>query len=358
MLLSGCGTTDSFRIGCLTPLTGESANYGKSTKQGIDLAVSELNAEKYLPKPLAVIYEDDRMTSKDGVSGMKKLTSIDKVPVILGPFGSNVVLDCAPIANATHTVIISASATADQIATAGDYVFRIAPPNSKQGSDVAVFCKNKLGAKTAAVLFQTNDYGTTLRDAFTKRFASLGGKILAAEGAQDGASDFRAQLSRIKSVAPDVVFFPLHYKESALMLKQAKELGLHSQFISADGAFTEDLLKIAGDSAEGTFYSTMALGYGVSDPLIAEFTASFKKAYHQEPDVYSAYYYEVTHIVAQAIRESGYDSDKIKQYLYSMNGAKAYKGITGVTSFDHNGEVDKPFYIYRVTGGHFVLASE
>lgn len=347
---------DAIRIGCSTPLTGEGANYGRSTKEGIDLAVAEINETNYLGQPFEVIFEDDKMQPRDGVNAVRKLADVDKVPVILGPFGSSIVLACAPIANKTKTVIISASATADSIAQAGDYVFRITPPNSKQGSDIADFCITKLQAKNASILYQNNDYGITLRDAFIKQFEVKGGKISNQEAANLGDTDFRAQLSKIKETKSDVIFFPLHYKEAAIMLKQAKELGVKSRFISADGAMTDDLLKIAGAAADGTYYSTLALGFGVSDNMIDDFTEKFKKKYNgKEPDIYAAYYYEVTKLIAQAIKEAGYNADKIKNYLYSIHGQKCYKGITGITSFDKNGEVNKAFYVYEVIDGKFEI---
>ena len=362
LLLSGiygCGKKEDgvVRIGCSAPLTGECANYGRSTKEGVDLAVAEINKTNYLNKPFEVIFEDDMMQPKGGVNAIRKLADVDKVPVILGPFGSSIVLASAPIANKTKTIIISASATADSIADAGDYVFRITPPNSKQGKDVADFCITKLQAKTAAIIYQNNDYGITLRDAFKKGFEANGGKVSNLEAANGGDSDFRAQLSKIKATQPDVIFFPQHYKEAALMLKQAKELGIKAKFISADGAMTEDLLKIAGNAAEGTYYSTLALGYGVSDSMIDDFNEKFKETYDgREPDIYAAYYYEVTKLIAQAIKEVGCDADKIKEYLYATNGPKSYKGITGITSFDKKGEVDKPFYIYQAKDGKFVIS--
>src|SRR5438477_1085452 len=105
--LCGCGPKDeaTIRIGCLTPLTGEGATYGRSTKQGVEFAVQEINKSAYLAKPLEVIFEDDRIDPKVGVNAIQKLINVDHVPVIIGPFGSSVVLACAPIANQKETVI-------------------------------------------------------------------------------------------------------------------------------------------------------------------------------------------------------------------------------------------------------------
>jgi len=129
-----------FKIGVLTPLTGGEANYGRSTKRGIDLAIDEINARQGAGRiQFRAIYEDDQMNPTVATSAIQKLISADKVPVILGPFGSTVVLAVAPIAERYKTVLISASATADAIADAGDYIFRVVPPNRRQAQDVANF---------------------------------------------------------------------------------------------------------------------------------------------------------------------------------------------------------------------------
>jgi branched-chain amino acid transport system substrate-binding protein len=355
-LSTSCNNANTTNIGVLTPLTGENANYGKSAKEGIDLAIEELNNQKYLEKPIRAIYEDDKMEARDGINAINKLIASDRVPVIIGPFGSSVVNAVAPIANQTKTVVISASATADNIKDAGDYVFRITPPNSKQGSDVADFCFNKLRAKTAAILFQTNDYGTSLKSAFESEFKKLGGKVVGAESVNNGDKVFKTQLAKIRSTNPDVIFFPLHIAEAGLVLKQAKELSINSKFISCDGARVNDLFSIAGEAAEGSYYTTPALGYGVSDRAIAEFSTAFENKYGKEPDIFAAYYYEVTKLIASTIREGGYNSDAIKRSLYSITGEKAYKGITGMTSFDQYGETaDKSFQVYVATGGKFEI---
>ncbi len=348
---------EKYIIGCLTPLTGDGANYGKSTKEGIDLAVEELNNENFLDKPIEIAYEDDKINPNDGINAANKLVN-ENIPVIIGPFGSSVTLAVAPIVNKAKVVLIGASATADSIADAGDYVFRITPPNSRQGSDVADFCLTKLNLKKAAIIYQNNDYGTTLRMAFEKQFTQNNGTVTISEGVDLGIKDLKTQILKIKETNPDVVFFPLHVAESGLLLKQSKELGLNVKFISSDGAMVQDLLNIAGNAAEGTFYTTLALGYGVNDNDINKFNISFKNKYAKEPDVYAAYYYEVTKILAKVIKESGYDADKIKTGLYAMTGEKSYSGITGKTSFDTNGEVSKPFYVYEVKDNKYALYSK
>ena len=347
--------SNEFVVGVIAPMTGNAATYGRSVKQGVDMAVEEINSANLLGQPLKIIYEDDRMIARDGVSAFKRLVATGDVPVIIGPFGSSIVLAVAPVANSSKTVIISASATADSIADAGDYVFRITPPNYRQSEDIATFVKNVLEAKTAAIVFQNNEYGETLRTAFEKSFTVGGGAIVLQEGFAGGSTDFRSSLLKIKAKNPDVVFFPLHSQEATLLLRQAREVGVTPKFISADGAMTSELVKGAGPASEGVYFSTLSLGDGSSKELVDAFTKKYQTKYGTgEPDVYSAYYYEVTHIVASALKSVGSDAGKIKNYLYSLKGDNAYRGITGITDFDVNGEVMKPFKIYKVQNGKFV----
>ncbi len=356
-ILLGCGNNqkNTIDIGCSLPLTGEGANYGRSVKEGVDLAVEEINQSKMFSVPLKIIYEDDKMDPKEGVNAINKLIIGDKVPLIIGPFGSSITLADAPIANKNKVVLLGASATADNIKDAGDYIFRITPPNSKQGNDVAKFCYNKLNSKKAAIIYQTNDYGTTLKAAFESEFNKLGGEVLIVEGVDLGTKDFKTQISKIKSKQVDVVFFPLHVAESGIFLKQSKELGLDVNFISCDGAMVDDLLKLAGNAAEGTYYTSLALAYGINDSLINNFNNRFQEKYNKEPDVYAAYYYEVTNIAAYALKKAGKNTEEIKDILYSINGENSYNGLTGKTSFDSNGEVDKSFTIYIVKNNKFTI---
>jgi branched-chain amino acid transport system substrate-binding protein len=342
-----------YKIGVLTPLTGGEANYGRSTKRGADLAVQQANSQLAPSQPrFELVYEDDQMNPTVGTSAIQKLVTVDRVPIILGPFGSSVVMAVAPIANRSHTIIMSASATADDIADAGDYVFRTVPPNRRQALDIAQFLRNTLKVTTASVLFLNIDYGVTLRDAFIPAFERLGGRVVSVDSFEAGATDFRTQLTRLKRAAPAAVFFPDHYKETALILKQARELGVSGPFIGGDGACTEDMLRLAGPAVEGSYFANMStVSRNTKDSRVLAFLSVYRDKYHDAPDVYSIYAYDAMMIITNAILGAGYSADPIKNYLYGM---PPYNGLAGTTKFDSRGEVDKSFSIYQVRNGEFV----
>jgi len=140
----GChNKQDVIKIGCLTPLTGQNnvGEYGKMAKLGIDFAVSEFN--KNSGTKFEIIYEDTKLDAKTSVSAMNKLV-FQKVPAIIGPFGSNETMAIAKIANDNKIVLLGASAAADSIKYAGDYIFRIVSNNSMQGKAIAEYAYNKL----------------------------------------------------------------------------------------------------------------------------------------------------------------------------------------------------------------------
>ncbi len=352
----GCSKKDKneLKIGCITILSGEVATYGKETKQGIDLAIEQANNSGMLgSKKIKVVYEDSQIDAKVGTQAINKLINIDKVPIIIGAFSSRVTLAIAPIAERNKTVLLSASATADAIRDAGDYVFRIVPPNKAQGTTAARFAKNELNKKTVAVYYVNDEYGVSLAAEFRKAYEEIDGQILFYEGFSPGQKDFRSTLQKIKQTTPEIVYFPGQAGETGLILRQAKELGLNVPFIGGDGSYSPDLIKIAGNAAEDTYYTLMAMGFGVSDELISKFEDDFVAKYNEKPTVYAAYAFEAAKLITFVLSKADYDSESIKNAIYNL---KDYKGITGITNFDEFGEVDKEFYMYVVKDGEFVLA--
>jgi len=350
----GCGNQEknTLRIGCITILTGDVATYGKETQQGLDLAIEESNKEKLFGnKKLEIIYEDDKIDAKTGVQAINKLINVDKVPVIIGAFSSRVTLAIAPIAEKNKVVLLSASATADAIKDAGDFIFRIVPPNRIQGSSAAKFIKNKLYKNNAAIYYVNDEYGVSLAKEFQNAFTAMNGKIIFNEAFTPGQKDFKTILYKIKNLNPDVIYFPGQAAETGLILKQAKEIGLNVTFVGGDGSYSPDLITIAGNTAENTYYTIMSMGFGVSDSLIHSFTGKFKRKYGIEPSVYSAYAYDAGKIISYVISKSEFTSESIKENLYKVRN---YKGVTGYTTFDEFGEVNKDFYVYVVKHGKFI----
>ncbi len=249
-------------------------------------------------------------------------------------------------------VLISPTCSNNKIKLAGDYVFRIWPSDAYQGKVIADFLFNTLRKRNVAVIYIMNEYGTGLKDEFVNNLESLGGSVVAIEGFKQGETDFRSILARIKEATPEAIFLSSHYKESALILRQAKELGIESQFIGGDGNFAPELIDLSGGAAEGMIVTNMKWSPGSSDPIVKNFVIKYKEKYGREPEVYAAAGYDCLKVVADAIAKGGYNSEGIKNALYNI---KEFEGVTGKITFDEFGEIaEKEYEKFIVKNGKFV----
>jgi branched-chain amino acid transport system substrate-binding protein len=230
----------------------------------------------------------------------------------------------------------------------GEYIFRNVPRNEIQGITAAKFIFTTLGKKNVAILKKNDDYATNLAKSFQAEFQKLGGVILLNEAYEADTRDFRGIVAKIKAVEPQAVYIPGNYQEVALFLKQAYEGGLKSAFVGGDGSYSPELIKLAGNAAEGTCYTIMAVKH---NDYYKSFNEAFKKKYQREPDVYDAYAYEAGSIILEAVKNVGYDATKIKDYLLSHTFNES---LTGPLKFDQDGEVDRQYGIVKVQDGKFV----
>jgi len=339
-----------YRIGVIAPLTGEGASYGEAMKQGIELAIEEVNQGGGVNgHQLQPIYEDDKLEAKEGVAAFNKLVSTSNVPVIIGSAASRVTLSIAPVAEERHVVLFSSISTADELKDAGDYIFRNVPPNSGQGKTAAAFVADSLKAPNVAILYKNDDYGANLAASFRAYVKGRNIPVVFDEAYDPSQKDFRNLLSLLQSTKPAVVFFPGNYQDNALILKQAREAGIGVPFVGGDGGFSDELIKIAGNAARNSYFTMMGIP---KSKTVDDFVARHKKKYgQQEVNVFVYYAYDALKMVADAIKQGGYTAGGIKTALYALQ----YDGLTGETRFDSSGEVDKPYSIYTVHDGKFDL---
>jgi len=342
---------EEIRVGWIGPLTGDLGYYGQMIKKATDLAVEEINrAGGINGARLRVLYHDDTLDPKKGVSAFLKLVTTDKVPLVVQAAGSSVMLAEAPLAEKHRVVLISPTCSNPKIKLAGDYVFRVWPSDNYQGVSLAEFIFNDLKKKEVAVLYLNNDYGIGVKEEFAKKFKELGGTILASEGFEQGTSDFRTQLTKVTASSPDVIFLSSHYKEGSLLVKQAKELGVKSQTVASDACYAPEFLQLSGGAAEGLIVANLYWDPDSEDPVVRNFVDEFKKEYGERPEVYAAAGYDCLKVIALAMKNGGATSEGIKKALYDIEG---FKGVTGEITFDTYGEVRKRYDLFVVRGGGF-----
>src|SRR5258708_1654114 len=297
---------DAIKIGEIASLTGKDASLGVSSHQGTLLAIEELNAAGgALGRKLELITEDTQ--SKPGESGtsVRKLISRDKAIAILGEVASSRSLEAAPICQTAKIPMISPISTNPKVTETGNYIFRVCFIDPFQGPVLAKFALTTLHAKRAAILSSASSiYSVGLAKYFKEAFVAGGGTIVIEPKYSEGDKDFKAQLTSIKGSDIDIIFAPGYYAEGALILRQARELGITAPFVGGDSWESELLMELGGQATEGVFICSHFSPEDPS-PRIQNFVAAYKKRFGTVPSVNAALGYHSALVLADSINRAG-----------------------------------------------------
>ncbi len=353
-LLNACNPnkTVSIQVGGIYSLTGKAASYGKWVKNGVDLAVEEINNTGGINgKRITVISEDTQSDPKLAVSAFEKLISVNKIPAAVGFITSTEALACVPVAERAKVIMITPIAGTPQLQGAGKFVFRTRESGLEQSQKIGEYIYNNLGIHEAAILAENAANAIGYRDAFIEKFQALDGKIDPNLTYDEGQTDFRAVITQLKKANPKAVYAPGVGKVIGRVIKQANELGLKTQFFSSAGIEDPELFKIAGEAANGIIYGAPAFALDSAEPHTRAFVDAYKKKYGEDPAVYSANAYDAMMLIGKAMRAGQNTPPQIRDYLHKV---KDYAGASGVLTFDKYGEVQKPVVLKRTEGNRFV----
>jgi branched-chain amino acid transport system substrate-binding protein len=352
LLFASCAKqSDAIKVGEYASLTGKEAGFGQTSHHGVVLAIEELNAAGgVLGKKLELVVEDNQTKSGESATAVKKLISRDKVIALIGEVSSSRSLEAGPVAQQAKVPMIAPAATNPDVTKTGDYIFRVCFIDPFQGTVMAKFAQEDLKVKNVAIISSvSNAYSVGLAKFFRETFTKAGGTIPVEQKYSEGDKDFRAQLTAVKAAGVEAVFVPGYYTESALIVRQARELGLNVPFLGGDGWEDEQLLKIAGDALNGCYYSTHFSAEN-SDPAVASFVAKYKKRWNGEvPGAFSALGYDAIYVLVDAIKRAGStEGPKLRDALAQTKGVP---GASGITTLDADRNASKPATIIAIKGG-------
>ncbi|WP_082780701.1 ABC transporter substrate-binding protein [Cephaloticoccus primus] len=363
LALTGCapkhaGDSDEILIGEISSLTGKEGAFGQGAHRGIVLALETANARGgVLGRPLRLISEDNQSKAGESATAARKLISRNKVVAILGEVVSSRSLEIASIAQLTKTPMISPASTAESVTQAGDYVFRVCFLDSFQGTVMAKFARESLGLQRVAILSSVSSaYSVGLAKHFKDTFLAEGGTIAAEQRFAEGDKDFKAQLTAIKASGADAIYVPAYYTETALISKQARELGITVPLMGGDGWGEPELIEIGGDAVEGIYYSTH---YSPDNqaPQVVEFVKNYRARWDGEtPGAFAALGYDAALLLINALERAGTtDPAALRDALAST---RDLPGVTGRTDIDENRNASKAATIMTVRCGQFIYVSE
>ncbi len=340
----------TIKIANLSPLTGQTATFGQSTKNGFEMAVEEWNAKGgVIGKTIETVVEDSQCTPDPAVNAANKVIDQDGAHYIVGEVCSSASIPVSVVAEEKGVLQISPTSTSDLLTVNADgstkkFVFRACYNDSFQGYVMGKFAIEK-GYKKAFVTFdQGNDYTIGLAESFEKTFTDLGGEIVGKETYTSTDTDFSTILTKVKDSGAEVLWVGDYYPVVNLIGAQAKQLAVTAVMMGGDGWDSSDLDLAASD---GGFYSNH---YSVEDQreIVQDWVAKYTEKFGSAPDALATLAYDATNILLKSIEAAGVDDPaKVAEAMAAIN----VEGVSGSISYNELHNPVKAAVVLQVKDG-------
>ncbi len=375
LVASGCaksGGPSEIVIGVYGSLTGNDADFGQSTRKGVELAMDELtrNSQGAIGGlKVRSVVEDDQGKPEEAVTVVQKLVTQDNVCAVIGEVASSRSIAAAPKCQDAGVPMISPSSTNPKVTQVGDYIFRMCFIDPFQGTVMAKFAAQNLKLTHVAILKDVkNEYSVGLAQFFSQAFIKLGGKIDVESAYSAGDQDFRSQLTSIKARNPQAIFLPGYYTEVGLIARQSRELGLTVPILGGDGWESDQLIGIGGDALNGSYYSNHFAADN-PDPNLQGFLQRYKAKFGMEPNSIGGLAYDAANVLFGCMKQL-HDTDAAtfaalgsakagtperraadKKLRDLIAATKNYPGVTGTITLDKDRNASKPAVVLEIKNG-------
>ena len=346
----------TIKLADVAELSGGGATVGTNWKNGIDLAIEEINAKGgILGNRLEVTHADSQ--SNPGMARAQVQKALDNEPyVLLGPGYSGSVKVTAPLAAEAGIAQIMGGEAAELTQAGNKLLFRTSFGQQSSMPKVAKYINDDLKAKSVALVWVNNDFGRGGRDVIAREFARYGIKVAADLSTEAGQADFAADVSKIKAAAPDAVFIYLNEEESARILKELKRQGVTAPLIGETTLVGQKVVELAGDAANGA-RGHVGLTTDAPVDLVKAFREKFVKKYNYIPDHNGIKGYLAIYMIKAATEKMGkVDAKKLADTLHGLTIKAANEpGILMDVTFDQNGDIDRQGFLVEIVEGKQVI---
>ena len=340
--LSGANAQEkTIKIGALLPTSGPGAYFGAQDKQGIELALEQLNKDGVNGYKFTIQYEDSACSPLPASQAAKRLLDQYKPDVIIGEECSDATLAIMPIIEQAKVPMINAGSSALKITDPGNpYTFRIMPNEVMQGVDIATQAYNRLNARTAVLLYENTNAGIGNARVFKETFEKLGGKIVADIGFGRDVNDFTSIATRVAGAGKADVIPTYTLEGQGLKITQALA---QAGVVKGGGGPSIQLGTIwlpfgfeqkAGKAAEG-YVRIVQFDPTDTRDMVKNFVSAFKAKFNADPTHLNAHAYDQIMLIADVVKRGAKDAQSIRDTLAQT---KSFVGVTGSVEFDKNNQ--------------------
>jgi branched-chain amino acid transport system substrate-binding protein len=346
-----------WRVGAYLSLSGAESQFGNDTKDGIELAVDEVNrAGGVKGKPIKIVFEDDKSSPQEATNKVLQLIDRDQVVAILGEAASSRSKVGGIVANKRRVPMISPFATNPDVTKVGPFVFRVCFTDDAQGQAAARFVADTLKKKRVAILYASDDlYSAGLAHELREEAKRLGLEIVGEKQFLKNETNFTTYLTELRDARPDVVYAPVYYNAMIPIARQAAAVGLKgSVFLGGDGWHAEALLKDAGEELEGAHF-TNHFAPDAPRPASQRFVNAYRERFRHEPSALAAQGYDAALLLADAIGRA--TADTPQAIRDAIAATKGFQGATGTITINAQRNADKPIVLVQIEDKRFTYHS-
>ncbi len=346
------GDDDVIKFGSFGPLSGDNAFYGLAVKNGAQLAIDEINEAGGIDgKTIQLVTYDSEGDPTKALQLFNRLVDQDGIKALLGGTFSGESITVGPEANKKQLPMLTPTATNSDVTPGLEYVYRACFIDPYQGGVAAKFASENLGA-TKAVIFRNTaeDYSVGLADNFVKSFP---GEVVGDESYTAEEQDFKAIITKIKGLEPDVIFIPDYSKMVGLIATQIREAGIDVPLLGGDG--WDGVQVDYAEVVEGNYFTNH---YSTDDPTpaVQDFIAKYTETYGEVPNALAALSYDAAYIMAAAFDAA--DSTDGPDVIAELAKTE-YTGVTGYTTFDADGNTaGKEAVIIKIVNGELNMETK
>lgn len=339
------------KIGVIMPMSGPIGGFGQSAMEGLEL-MNKMTPKLKNGDDIKIVLVDNKSDKIESANAATKLISYDKVTAIIGALTSTNTMAMTKIAEESKVPVVAPVATNILVTKRKDYVSRVCFSDAFQGEVASNFAINNLKLKKAVLITDVKlDYSIGISKVFKKVYTDLGGEIIQTMKINSGDTDFKAMLSNIKALNPELVFFPIYSAEAGLIAKQAQQLGITAKFLGTDGMTADDVFFNAGGDAVEGFYATDL--YSADAPkttqLAKEYSDAYKKELNKEVHPFGVLAADSYNVIVNAMNACENPTDSVCVNK-NIRATKDFQGASGVITLD-NGDAVRSAVINQIKNG-------
>jgi branched-chain amino acid transport system substrate-binding protein len=351
---SSATTAVTAKVGAVFSLTGAAGIYGTTQKNGLNLAVDEINTKDTVSGvKLTVTSDDDASDKAQGISVYQKFINQDKVDAIIGPTLTNTAVATDPVAQAAKVPVLGVSNTGTGITSIGDYIFRDSLAEADVVPQTVKAAIGSLHFTKAAVLYANDDaFSKDGYEAFKKALDDNKIQVVDTETFSTNDKDFSAQLTKARDAKPDVLVVEALIGPAVGLTTQARQLGIALPIVGGNGFNSPAFIQQAGKAAEGVI---VGAAWNIAQPNAKSqaFISAYKAKYGSDPDQFAAQAYAGMYILAQSIKSAGSaERSAIRDNLAKIQNVDT---VLGNFSFTPDRDAKHTAVIQTVKDGKFQI---